>query len=84
MKENTIKENMPKPEIIDLKCTFSQEGNTLGTTDEYEEIEISLSFQGDEDEGPFYVIKTKTGWSFDDISELKEIIDRVEKVLNKE
>ena len=74
---------MNEPVIIDSKCTFSQDGNTLGTTDKYETLEISLNFQLPEEEGPFYVIKTD-GWSFDDISELKDMIDRVEKVLNKE
>ena len=73
---------MDKPEIMNVKCTFTQEGNTLGTTEEYEELEISLEFQLSEKQGPFYVIKTD-GWSFDDISELKEMIDKVERVLDK-
>ena len=74
---------MDKPEISRVEVHFSQKGNTLGTTSDYEELDIRLEFQTSEKEGPFYVIKSETGWSFDDIGELKELIDRVERVLEK-
>ena len=72
---------MNKPEIGKVEVHFSQEGNTLGSTSEYEELDIRLEFQLSEEDGPFYVIKSETGWSFDNIDELKALIDRVEKVL---
>ena len=73
---------MDKPEIIESSTKFTQEGNTLGTTSESEEIQISLEFQLSEKDGPFYVIKTN-GWSFDDVSDLNDLIKRASKVLEK-
>ena len=72
---------MDKPEITNVEVQFLQDGNTLGTTSEYEELDIRLEFQLGEEDGPFYVIKSETGWSFSDISDLKVLIDRVERVL---
>lgn len=44
---------------------FYQEGNTLGTTPDVEEMTIDLEYQLSMEEGPFVVIET-SGWSFDD------------------
>jgi len=73
---------MKKPEVTGVKVKFEQEGNTLGTTSEYEEIEISLEFQAAVEDEPFYVIKTE-GWSFDNIGEIEELIKRAKKILEK-
>ena len=72
-----------EPEISSIKVNFVQCGNTLGTTQEDEELELYLEFQTTEDAGPFYVIKTD-GWSFDDVSEIEDLIKRVSKVFGKE
>ena len=74
---------MKKPEINRVQVSFSQEGNTMGTTDNYENLEMSLEFQGDEADGCFYVIKSENGWSFDDLSEIKELVDRCDRMLSK-
>ena len=52
----------------------------MGTTSEYEDVDIFLEFQGTKEEGPFFVIKTE-GWSFDDLSELEDLINRAKKFL---
>ena len=76
MKEEVVK----KPQVSGVKVSFEQEGNTLGTTSEYEDVDIFLEFQGTKEEGPFFVIKTE-GWSFDDLSELEDLINRAKKIL---
>ena len=70
------------PEISKVSVQFNQEGNTLGTTSEYEQITISLEFQSGEDDGPFVTFKTE-GWSINDISDLEELIKRTKKILTK-
>lgn len=70
---------MKKPEIDRVCMKFCQEGNTLGTTEEYESLELFLEFQLP-NEDPFFVIKTD-GWSFDDVSELQELVDIAKKIL---
>ena len=72
---------MEKVEITSMKINFSQNGNTLGTTSEYEELEISLEFP-DLNNEPFYVIKTE-GWSFDNLSEIAALIEKANKVLGE-
>lgn len=57
---------------------FSQEGNTNGTTEECEELDIivdSPCFINRQD-GSYVVLKTKTGWSIDNSKELTDIIDK--------
>jgi hypothetical protein len=53
---------------------FCQEGNTIGTTDQYETLTIALECQLPR-EGFFPVLKTTTGWSINDSKELSELID---------
>lgn len=65
--------------------TFSQEGNTNGTTQEFEELEITNESVLDcltEDKG-FYVIRT-TGWSIDNEEEIIELFKTVKNVKTKE
>ena len=74
---------MNEPEIQAVSVTFVQEGNTLGTTQDYESLTIGLEFQLSEEEGPFFVLKTE-GWSFDNIGELEKLIKRCETILEKQ
>ena len=68
--------------ISEAHITFTQEGNTLGTTDEVETLTICAEFQLP-GEGPFWVIKTE-GWSFDDLSEIHNLVtifgDAIKKI----
>ena len=60
------------PLLASVKVTFTQDGNTLGTTDEIEILEIRLESQLPGEEF-FYVLRTETGWSFDDPDELGKL-----------
>jgi len=60
---------------------FYQEGNTDGTTDETEELRVECMGMGDLKEGCYYVLRTKTGWSIDNSDELKQLIERVDKMI---
>jgi len=65
-------------DISDFKLTYTQEGNTLGTTsdDEY----LTLSFESsDFSEGGFYVLQTD-GWSFDSLEELLALLNNFKTV----
>jgi hypothetical protein len=71
-----------KPKLERCSFTFNQEGNGNGTTDETEilTIECESSLGIDNDEGCFYVLKTE-GWSIDNLNELQELFDRIQKIL---
>lgn len=72
---------MKEPVIEKAEVSFIQDGNTMGTTEEIEQITICLEFQLPEKYSkPFFVIKTN-GWSFDGIGELEELVKRSEKLL---
>jgi hypothetical protein len=75
-----------KPNLQKCSFTFVQEGNCNQTTDEYEEliIECESSLGIDNDEGCFFVLKTNTGWSIDDVNDLRELITRIKKVIKKD
>lgn len=63
--------------------TFVQEGNTLGTTDEYEELVLEVEAPlGDLHEGGFFVLRTNTGWSFDDKEKLLTLFDKLKESIN--
>jgi hypothetical protein len=72
-----------KPKLEKCSFTFVQEGNCNSTTDIYEilTIECESSLGIDNDEGCFYVLKTETGWSIDDVNDLTELITRINKVI---
>lgn len=60
--------------------SFTQEGNCNGTTQDYEELEITNESTVNcltEDEG-FYVIKTN-GWSIDNENELVDIFKTIKR-----
>lgn len=59
---------------------FSQEGNTLGITADYEELEIRLEAQLP-GEQPF-VIKTD-GFSMNNVGELDQLVQRCMRVFNE-
>jgi hypothetical protein len=71
-----------KPKLERCSFTFNQEGNSNGTTDDIEilTIECESSLGIDNDEGCFYVLKTD-GWSIDNVNELQELFDRIQKIL---
>ena len=60
--------------------TFTQEGNTNGTTGEYEKLKIVEETAVDcltKGEG-FFVIKTK-GWSIDEVDELTNLFKAIKR-----
>jgi hypothetical protein len=67
--------------ITNVKVSLMQDGNTMGTTDSYETLDISLEYQdpqaGKADDC-FLVIKTE-GWSFDTPEELMKQISCITK-----
>jgi hypothetical protein len=71
-----------KPKLERCSFSFGQEGNTNGSTDTYEEltIECESSLGIDNDEGCYYVLKTN-GWSVDNVNDLQELFDRINKVI---
>jgi len=69
-----------KSNIENIQICLTQNGNTLGTTDEIETLEISFEYQLSEENGPFMVFKTE-GWSVDNINEFQEEIKNLCKNL---
>jgi len=69
-----------KPELNKVSVSFSQEGNTDGTTGAYESITIDYEVV-DENEGGYFVIRTE-GWSVDSVEELEELFNRIRKIHN--
>lgn len=61
--------------IDEVSIKLYQEGNTLGSTSEYEILEVRFEYQTLED-GPFMVFKTD-GWSIDSLNEFKSDIDEI-------
>ena len=74
-----------KPKLDKCSFTFTQEGNTNGSTDEYEDLTIlcESSLGIDNDKGCYYVLKTETGWSMDNVNELQELFNRIDKIINE-
>lgn len=62
--------------VSQLSVSFAQEGNTLGTTSEVEELTIDAEYQLP-DSGPFFVLRTK-GWSIDDPKDMAEAVAKAE------
>ena len=60
---------------------FSQDGNTDGTTDDFEEliVEVQGPCGSIIKEGGYIVLRTSTGWSINDKSEIVELLELVEK-----
>lgn len=66
--------------------TFSQEGNTNGTTADYEEliVEVECPIGSIVEKGGYLVLRTSTGWSINDSEELMELLKLVEKGVSSE
>ena len=73
---------MKPPSINHASVSFEQEGNSMGTTEEYEQITINLEYQLSEEDGSFIVLKTD-GWSIDNPSDLDTLINRVKRLEEK-
>jgi len=58
---------------------FTQAGNTLGTTSDMEELTLEVESQyGDISKGGlFFVLRTNTGWSFDNINDIEQTIRKL-------
>lgn len=56
-----------------------QEGNTLGTTEDCELLEIRLETQLPGDP-PFFVVKTN-GWSFDETEGLSSVLEKAKSAV---
>ena len=72
-----------KPKLQNCSFTFVQEGNCNGTTSEYEELTIQCesSLGIDNNSGCYYVLKTETGWSIDNINDLQDLLDRINPII---
>ena len=59
---------------------FSQEGNTDGTTDRYEELVVEVQGPSGSilEEGGYLVLRTPTGWSINNLEELTDLLKIVE------
>lgn len=64
---------------------FSQDGNCLSKSDQYEflEIEAHSSLGIDRENDCFFVLKTEK-WSVDSIEDLEKLFDRIRKVVKNE
>jgi hypothetical protein len=76
-----------KPKLDECSFLFTQESNCMNASGMIETIEIKCmaDIGIDNSEGCFYEIKTE-GWSIDNVGELQDIFDRINKSLfpNKE
>jgi hypothetical protein len=63
---------------------FSQDGNCISNSDQYEflTIECESSLGIDRGEGCFYVLKTEK-WSINDEKDLKQLFGRIQKTIKK-
>ena len=77
---------MEKPKLERCIFEFSQEGNTNGTTSEHEDLTISCesSLGIDYEGGCFYVLKSESGWSIDNVNDLQELFDRIQKIVKQD
>lgn len=66
------------PKLDKAVLTFVQDGNTLGSTDEFETLKLTLETQLPGEDG-FFVIKTG-GWSIDQFADLEELFGKIWKI----
>lgn len=70
-------------EVVKSTIVLSQDGNTMGTTGEYETLEIALEYQAPEPgqgQDCFVVLKTE-GWSIDDTEDLTDFIQNYKRMV---
>jgi hypothetical protein len=78
-----IKNNMENPMLDSATFQFSQEANCVDGGDmEVLTIRCESSLGIDRDEGCFYILKTDQ-WAIDSLDDLKELFDRISKVISK-
>jgi predicted nucleotidyltransferase len=70
-----------KIRLSEAKIQLVQAGNTLGTTDETEILDISFENQLPGEE-TFMVLRTSTGWSMNAASDLMQILEQVHKAID--
>lgn len=63
-----------------ITYNFTQEGNTDGTTNEFEEliVEVEGPVGSILEEGGYLVLRTPTGWSINNLEELTDLLKIVE------
>jgi hypothetical protein len=71
------------PLLMRVQAVFSQDGNTMGTTEDYEDLTITMEYQtppapGNETEG-FFTLETESGWSIDNPEEIVKLIESVKQ-----
>lgn len=72
---------MDEINLSKITLNFSQEGNTNGTTQEYEELDITLESPLFIDtDGHYFVFRTETGWSFDGVEEITQLLEKCNEV----
>lgn len=71
-----------KPVLMSSSFIFCQEGNCVDGGHEELEIRCEASLGIDNDGECFYILKTEQ-WAIDNIDDLKELLDRVGKVIKK-
>jgi hypothetical protein len=70
-----------KIRLSEAKIQLVQDGNTLGTTDETEILDISFENQLPGEE-TFMVLRTSTGWSMNSASDLTQVLEQVHKAID--
>jgi hypothetical protein len=70
-----------KIRLSEAKIQLVQAGNTLGTTDETEILDILFENQLPGEE-TFMVLRTSTGWSMNAASDLTQILEQAHKAID--
>ena len=69
-----------EPTLSKITYVFNQDGNTDGTTDYVEELIVEVEGVFDiVKDGGYFVLRTSTGWSINNPSDLNYIFDTVMK-----
>jgi hypothetical protein len=70
-----------EPKMESIVATFSQEGNSNGTTSDIEILEVRMEgVLSDVKDEHYFVIKTE-GWSFDSVEEIVYLCEQLKKVI---
>ena len=73
-----------KPDLEKVVFTYTQEGNSNNSTEEYEKLEIRIETSlCDINDDHFFVIKSETGWSVDTIEELVYLVNQTKRALDE-
>lgn len=75
-----------KPVLEKIIYSFYQEGNSDGTTEETEEltVEVMGPLGSIIEEGGYLVIRTTTGWSINNPSELMDLLEHIKTGVSSE